>query len=418
MAERSIYRFAGTDGPVDVTGCDAVSRYFPAVFPNWPHEQLGSVAANAEPVLQLSNAKSGFHLSSDQYELDQQLNDPLNAACSIVAELAWARLRAEPDLLCFHGAAIEYNGSLVLIPSQRRAGKSTLTACLLARGRRLFTDDFLPLRLGEDGRLYGIANGAAPRLRLPLPEEFSPKIKRQIMALAGPQNRQYLYLTPKEGQLAEHGECLPVSAVVLLERADGHESDLREAQPAQLLRRLILQNFSRHMNPARILGIIGHMAKHTQGLRLCYSNAEEASEVLDAYLDKITRQEAPKPARLEAPLAPADFTLPEAPRTKPVAIDASRAYHQTQSAFELDLETDSFVASSEGGGIHHLNSFARAVWGLLSDPMSVENLVDLFSEAFPEQAREALHKDMSKTLRFLRDQQLIEPVSTEQVEPS
>ena len=178
MTNTHSVRFLGTDGPVVFRDASQVTELLPELFSKWQYEPEGQT--NDAPCLDLSFTEGKFHISSQMLDAPKSISDPLNAGCTLIAELAWARVRHEADLLCFHGAAIEFDGSLVLFPNKRRAGKSTLTACLAAEGHRVFTDDYLPLRSGEGGWMSGIANGAAPRLRLPIPDEFSPELKHWL----------------------------------------------------------------------------------------------------------------------------------------------------------------------------------------------------------------------------------------------
>ena len=58
------------------------------------------------------------------------------------AALYWY-LAENPELLCMHGAAVKIGNALVCFPARFRAGKSTLMACLAARGHQVFADDVL-----------------------------------------------------------------------------------------------------------------------------------------------------------------------------------------------------------------------------------------------------------------------------------
>ncbi|WP_299356929.1 PqqD family protein [uncultured Shimia sp.] len=404
MVETLQYKFAGTDGLVDLSGCDVVADFLPSVFQNWPYERVQTQSNASETLFKIEKSPSHFTLSSPIFDTKQHLEDPLNITCSLVAQLAWARLRHDPEMLCFHGAAIEVNGALVLLPNKRRAGKSTLTACLADLGYKVFTDDYLPIEIDENGVIYGHANGAAPRLRLPLPEEFSPELTGRLNAVSGLSNRQYLYLNPPGSLLADHGERLPVSTIVMLEREPGGGMALTQAKPAEVLRRVILQNFSRHMNPARILGIIDHLVQSTRGLDLRYESAEAAAAFLSKELNEAHCFDASSAYGTKPDLAQQELCEEE----HALAFNPDQKYVQLKDVVEKDYQTDCFVASKRGARIHHMDQMARAIWNLLREPAKLDDIVEVFQSAFPEMSEDDLHRDISQTLEMFAKEGLLD----------
>ncbi|MCP5074252.1 MAG: PqqD family peptide modification chaperone [Rhodobacteraceae bacterium] len=407
-SENLLVEFAGTDGPVDLSGCPEVFGLLPELFVGWPFERESGNKDPKKPVLKIQKNGNRFHLSSPLNDKSQLLKDPLNTACSLVAELAWARLRKDPDLLCFHGAAVEFGDQLVLFPNRRRAGKSTLTACLAARGHRVFTDDFLPLELDRKTGLHGIANGAAPRLRLPVPDDFSSSLKTFLKKHAGPANAQYLYLNLAGNLLATHGERQPISTIILLDRVKAAKATLKDANELNVLKRLIKQNFSRSMNPARILELLGFLTANARLKTLRYSNAEEAAEVLDQHSQV-----------LSSSLTVGPVTLPKSSRLTDVQADlnpiqeqfcADRQYKQADCVAEISFRKESILASSRGVRIHHLNATAKAVWSMLETPAKIADLVRVFRTAFPDEPAAKLTEELEKTVTEFARQGLLETV--------
>ena len=47
------------------------------------------------------------------------------------------------------------------------------------------------------------------------------------------------------------------------------------------------------------------------------------------------------------------------------------------------------------------------MWGVLANPVAVEDIVALFAEAFPDMERGALHDDIEGILRTLLDAELV-----------
>lgn len=404
MPKKRLY-FAGTDGPVVFEGAENALDLLDDIFCKWPIEPVER--DDEIPTLSIRWDKGKYRFSSDHYPLAKQHSDAVNAVCTLVAELAWSRIRHEPELLCFHGAAIESSGRLMLFPNQRRAGKSTLTACLAAQGFHVFTDDYLPLRLEEKGVFAGIANGAALRLRLPLPEDFSPTLTRWIQDHAGPRNRKYQYLGLEPGQLAPHGATLPISTIILLARSDEGAPRLEKVETRDVLRRVIYQNFSRSMNPARVLAMLSGLVETSDCYRLHYSNAEAAAAYLKTWCAE-TSQDAMAhvdPANLP-PVRHAVFT------TEAVTL-GDGVYRRNPSAREARYGEDVFAACEEGPGMHAFNGITTGIWNLLAEPMSRSAITQILVGAFPEQSPEEIDEGVGSVMQAMLTHRLILPLCTD-----
>ncbi|MHA1128966.1 MAG: hypothetical protein ACTSRN_08480, partial [Alphaproteobacteria bacterium] len=195
--------FEGLEATVELRVDQSFRDALPTVFPNWPH-QIISTSSTGFATVTLEGGK--YTLASPYMEKAVTFSDPANTLCALIVELAWARLRENPQHLCLHGAAIEFAGRLLIFPSTRRAGKSTLTVALAAAGKKIFTDDFLPLEISPSGQVRGISSGISPRLRLPVPPQIGPKAVAYIGARNMIANRQYQFVSPRPSELATFGE--------------------------------------------------------------------------------------------------------------------------------------------------------------------------------------------------------------------
>lgn len=396
MPQKIMVKFLGTNGSVELTDCPDVFAYFPTLFQNWPYEISHVDDPEQEPIFSIEKIGNDYRISSSLNRKAQSLKHPLNTACSLISELAWARLHMQPDLLCFHGAAVEFNGQLVLFPNRYRAGKSTLVACLSALGRKVFTDDYLPMEFDEVDGFFGISNGAAPRLRLPIPTEFSTDLKAYLKDHEGPKNKQYLYLSLNEGLLAHHGERLPISTVVLLDRVDNACPEILDAQPADVLRRLIKQNFSRSINPARILELLGFLVSSTRLKILRYSNAEEAGKLLNRKFGGMLDERIYPKFKLCSPDRLYENT--KVLSNDECIMSPNQQYVQAENIVELFYDEDCFIASSSGAKIHHLDRIAKAIWAMLKAPITLAEIIDVFQTAFPDQPSETIKTDILKAV--------------------
>lgn len=72
-----------------------------------------------------------------------------------------------------------------------------------------------------------------------------------------------------------------------------------------------------------------------------------------------------------------------------------------------DMDGDLFLVWPNSGEIFHLDRLAAAVWNALEEPLSEDELVQLFVSAFPEMPPEQIEGDLTATLKTLKDAALI-----------
>jgi hypothetical protein len=63
-----------------------------------------------------------------------------------------------------------------------------------------------------------------------------------------------------------------------------------------------------------------------------------------------------------------------------------------------EMDGDLFLVKPDSGEIYHLDPMAAAIWNAANEPISRGELLDLFREAFPEQAIDAISGDLEKAL--------------------
>lgn len=393
------------DRPARLVHPDVLLPLVSAVVKAWPAE-LTAAAPDADPFVTLRPLETGT------WELDAHLGDgarsfdPVNAVCDFVAELSWERIRSHPDLLCLHAAGVDFSGRLVLFPSARRAGKSTLAAALARLGHRLYSDDFVPVEIAApDGLVQGHANGIAPRLRLPLPDDSSAAFRDWVGADPGPANSQYKYLAT--APLAPANETLPLGAIVVLDRQDeGPAPRLEPIPPEEALSRLILQNFARATHAGDILRATRAITAGLPTFRLTYRDFEAAADFLHrapelAGLD-VAHITGPRP---EGRMA----VLPEELAAENLVFDTGTAYVQRPGLTKTGAGDDWFLADGDGTSIHRLNAGSALIWRLVEEPMRLDDLVAVIGELYPDAGAEQVAADAERTLRAFLSHRLIEP---------
>ncbi|MFC3230893.1 PqqD family protein [Marinibaculum pumilum] len=72
-----------------------------------------------------------------------------------------------------------------------------------------------------------------------------------------------------------------------------------------------------------------------------------------------------------------------------------------------EVEQELFLIVPEGQEIVHLDRMAAALWRLLSEPMTLNGIVDTFAAAFPETPVAQLRADVLTALGELEEQRVI-----------
>ncbi|MGJ8589435.1 MAG: PqqD family peptide modification chaperone [Yoonia sp.] len=404
-------KFAGLDMPLRVVQPDVVRPLLDLVMGGWPF----SAVPCDNPQAKLAFATICPH-DAKKWRLEAPLaakpvadHNPVNAICDLVVEMSWERLRSRPDLLCLHAAALTLNDRLVIFPNARRAGKSLLSATLSSRGHAVFSDDFVPLAVDpQSGVISGMANGIAPRLRLPLPDNLSATLHSWIMDRIAVHNKQYGYLTGID--LPQSGTTAPVGAIVVL------EGDPTLTEPASLtpvtqeeaMASLVTQNFGRQVHAGAILRVADALTRAVPVLRLRYNRVEEAATLLhdSPLLRDLPIAQMPDAERSGAlPLAPLD--LPDVVRDAPVDLD--QTFAKRPDFTERETETSLYLADGDGFAIHRLNPVSAIIWKLLDEGLTGAEMVEVMQELYADIAAERLRADVAGALEFLWQERLIVP---------
>jgi hypothetical protein len=403
LADRILISFDGLPRPVLLLESGDVYNCFSSVFHDWPFRL--TEAGGDSPILTVRRTPACYLIEAAWLDAPLRRKDHIDALCGFIAELIRAFAENGPDLLCLHGAAAEFAGRLVIFPNRYRAGKSVLSACLAAAGVRLFADDVLPIGGPEDrGLAPGIAPGIAPRLRLPWPDDLSPAAKAFLETHQGPRGRNYLYLDLERARLAPHGAAAPIGGFVLLEREADAEPELLPVAESEMLRQVIWQNFARETPAPDILERLHRLVAGARCFRLRYGRAEQAVALLREAFAEWPAPGSDEPRSMESPLAPNGIGG-RTPTWTGETPDG--CYLRKPGITETTVDGERFLADAEGAAIHHLNPVASAVWHLLAEPMTRDQLVELLHSAFPEVARDQIARDVGVLIRDLPAKQLL-----------
>ena len=232
---------------------------------------------DASPLISVELGTEGFVRRSKWLTREKVFKHPVTAVCDLVVDLIHAFLSDKPDLLCMHCAGVEFKEGIVLFPNTYNAGKSLLSVKLASAGFRVFSDDVVPYSISGK---QGMGLGILPRLRLPLPRVGDTAFERFVDTHAGPRSSRYLYCDLPEKNLAPLGARGPVAAITVLQRRDSRPPEIHPADRGQVLRDVILRNFSRRNTALDILEALHLLVERTACYTLSYDTPQQAVDLL------------------------------------------------------------------------------------------------------------------------------------------
>jgi len=277
MNKRSIYlSFEDLQGPVVLTGCADLSGIIAQVLRGWnitpykgPHE--------TPPIIRIEKSGKTFVRHSRWLDQPASFDDPVDAVCDFLVDLIKAYLDTATGMMCLHGAAARFDDGLVIFPSTYRAGKSTLSVELARRGVQIFSDDVLPI---ENNRNFGVAPGILPRLRLPLHENAEAGFLSYIKVRDSIASERFRYVDLHPHEIAPLGTTAPISGIVLLERDDAYAPELLHAKESDIVKSIILRNFSRNVTAANVLDRLIEVSWQATTHVLKYATVNQAADLL------------------------------------------------------------------------------------------------------------------------------------------
>jgi hypothetical protein len=398
-------QFDGLENPVALLDAGQLVPMISEVLACWPHAI--TTVHKSQPFVTIRPFDGQmWELALTDGQSAPRRWDAVNVICDLVAEMAWERLRSDPSLLCLHAAAAEFSGRLIVFPNTRRAGKSTLTAALARLGHEIYTDDFLPVRIDGHSQTYlGVANGVAPRVRLPLPTSFGNDFHDWVKRDPGPFNKQYKYLL--SATIAPCGETMPIGAMVILDRQnDPVAPSITPISRADALSHLIAQNFARTQISGAILKSMDALTQDLPVFRMTYHCAESAAQFLAAH-PALKSLPAVKNYTAGPSIEPAP--LDKLTQIKPVFVSSCQ-YMQATGLTETRVDQDHFLADSNGLSIYRLNAGSVAIWNVLEQPANLDEVIEILTTAFEDVAPEQIAYDSAHLMQGLVETGLLVPM--------
>ena len=383
--------FDGLEHSVRLTGCDHLTQEFSILF---PEQDYRPGKQDDNPLISIRFDADIYHFSTYWKDEVNRYTDEVDVLCDLIAQLALARSFNDLEALYLHAAAVVINGRLVVFPSQFRAGKSFLTACLVAEGHLYVGDDVIPLTLDT---CKGRSPGFAPRLRIPLPTTTDEKSKCFIESHTALAGKRYVYLNLEKELRVACDDLINIGAFVLLEREDGIQAQLEELPVATVFQQLIKQNFARNVDASRILSTLTQAVSNAQCIKIRYDRADEAVRILTEHFASWPTQSDALQIESGAPGL----------GTKTPENIPNECFIQNKLTQKIRIEGENFLASPDGKAIYHLNQLGSGIWELLGEPISMDEIISTLVTAFPQIKKSTIEKDVTEILKRFQSKNLI-----------
>jgi hypothetical protein len=394
----------GVKAPISLRNCAELLAPLVAVLGSWRFRILKTAdqtACDTAAPISVLRGPSSYQIASPWLDEPVTERTEVGAVFSLSAELGRAFAEERPERLCFHCAAVETDGRLILFPNSENAGKSTLATRLAARGLRLFADDVLAI---SETSQHGISLGIAPRLRLPLPASAGASFRAFVESHRGPCDEEFLYLALPAEHLAQHGETAPLGTTVLLDRRRSGPVKLTALARGRVLRQLIIQNFAPGATSVTTIDRLCSLIERTACFAFTYSNLDEAADFLSDHFSA-----ACAPWREE--LIDQSHGKMDSQITIEVASSSIRPcearFTQAPGVTLRAVDNDVFLVKPGDAAVFHLNAVAASLWQLLERPTTIAMAIDVVRRAFPGADVRRVKRDVRKVFDALQQGGLI-----------
>lgn len=186
--------------------------------------------------------------------------------------------------LLLHAGAVERRGRAVLLPAMPGAGKSTLTAALVARGFRLLSDEFGVVRF-DDARLLPLLRPVALKnASIDVIARFAPG------ARLGPRYPKthkgtVAHLAPLPDHVALRHVAADPALVVFPRFEAGAGVELEPMPKARAFARLAVNSFNYEIVGPEAFGALGRVVQASATYQMRYGDLEGAVAAIGALID-------------------------------------------------------------------------------------------------------------------------------------
>ena len=85
----------------------------------------------------------------------------------------------------------------------------------------------------------------------------------------------------------------------------------------------------------------------------------------------------------------------------------SRRYRRADGATKREIDGEVFLIGAQNQSLFHLNALAAAIWNLLEEPLTIDEMVEIIRRAFPDMPGDAVSSDVGKLIKRLAANNLV-----------
>ncbi len=285
MSDESIWAFGHPGTEIAVRNAELLLAHLPIFLSGWPLRRLGGAGGDPAEIDVAEMADGRIAVTLHGPGGNESVFDDAFAAANGLASALVARLVVRrDDMICFHAGSARVGPGLVVLLGDSFAGKSSVALQMAAAGYRLFGDDRLAVRLTEEqpDSPVGVCLGLTPKVRLPLPPDCGVRFEEYVESFTEMRDDEAAYLKLWEGEAASFGDEAPIAGFVILDRRETAESQLSSAARPDIVKALLLNCFSPHIDARTLVPALTGLAIRAEGFRLQFSSSRDAASVLTA----------------------------------------------------------------------------------------------------------------------------------------
>jgi len=74
---------------------------------------------------------------------------------------------------------------------------------------------------------------------------------------------------------------------------------------------------------------------------------------------------------------------------------------------ERQIDDEIFLVNAGNQSVFHLNALGSAIWKLLENPLSIEDVAEIVQQAFPDPPARKIERDTAKLIKRLKKNDLV-----------
>jgi len=279
--DAGLWAFGPAGRELVVRNAERLLAYLPFFLGGWPFRHLDA-DADITPDIEISANTAGDIIVSlsGPGGGPAAFDSAFTAASGFAGTLVAAYTARQDDRVCFHAGSALIDGALAVCLGDSGAGKSTLSLQLAAAGYRLFGDDRLVARDPVGGVANGVCLGLMPKARLPLPASADARFREFIAGFTEMRTDDTAYLKLWEGEAAAFEDEAPIAAFFVLDRTAEGGCDVSPLPRADLVRALLQNSYSPHLDHAALVPRMTALASAAPGYRLRYAECADAARAI------------------------------------------------------------------------------------------------------------------------------------------